>query len=273
MKIAILYKINPGTIKFNKWHDGFTKAIDILKATYNDMQIQMINFYVNKNLELNNYDIVMIKWGFGSDMQHYAKNYFESKGKKCKIGLFISSIIKPTDNDLKFFDLLFYETEWYKQYAGLNRHKNIYHAFGIDTAVMKKMPEVEKKYDIIFVGAISKHKRPLNILKKEGTKLAVGFLEDNELVTKLKADGVNVINFVTFDNLAKLYNMSKCCYVPCTVDGGGERAVLEARACGINVLIENDNAKLKELIKSPLYDSHYYANQIRKGFLNTIKLK
>ena len=36
-------------------------------------------------------------------------------------------------------------------------------------------------------------------------------------------------------------------YIPSTVQGGGERAVLEAKACGVVVRVEEDNPKLKEL--------------------------
>ena len=34
MKICILYRVPDGTIKYTRWHDGFTKAISILQKTY-----------------------------------------------------------------------------------------------------------------------------------------------------------------------------------------------------------------------------------------------
>lgn len=37
-------------------------------------------------------------------------------------------------------------------------------------------------------------------------------------------------------------------YVSDNVLGGGERAVLEARSLGVNVIIEDDNPKLKEVV-------------------------
>jgi hypothetical protein len=51
-------------------------------------------------------------------------------------------------------------------------------------------------------------------------------------------------------------------YVPDDVFGGGERAVLEARSLGVQVAIEDDNPKLKELLTSPIYDHVYYAQQL-----------
>lgn len=43
---------------------------------------------------------------------------------------------------------------------------------------------------------------------------------------------------------------------------GGERVVLEARQLGVDVQIEGDNPKLKELLSSPVYDHSYYAEQL-----------
>lgn len=268
MKIAILYYISPGSIKYKKWHDGFTKAIDILRKD-DFFQIKMINFFDDSNIELNDFDIVMIKWGFGSTMQNYAQHYFKLKTKKCKIGLFISSIRQPTDHEMKFYDILFYETDWYKNYAKLNNHPHTYHAFGIDTDIMKFQSE-QKKYDYIFVGNITEHKRPLNLINKKGKKLVVGFLENKNIINELKKNDIEVLDFVEYSELAKLYNMSNNCYVPCKIDGGGERAVLEARSCGINVEIENDNKKLSELLESDIWDSVYYSNQIKRGLMDLI---
>ena len=268
MKIAILYHIPNNSIKYEKWHDGFTKAIELLKKD-SLLEIDMINFFDKTDIELNNYNFVFIKWGFGSSMQSYCQKYFSQKGKKCKIGIFISSIKIPTTNDINFFDILFYETEWYKNYANLNRHSNIYHAFGIDTQVMRNL-NIQKKYDYIFVGNVTDYKRPEKLIEKPGNKLVVGFLDNKKTVDELKLNGIEVKNFVEYNELSKLYNASRICYVPCRVDGGGERAVLEARACGLKVEIENDNKKLLELLNSDIYDSHYYANKIKRGIFDII---
>ena len=55
------------------------------------------------------------------------------------------------------------------------------------------------------------------------------------------------------------------CYVPCTLHGGGDRCVLEARACGIDVKIENDNEKLKELTECKIFSHIDYAEMIENG--------
>lgn len=265
MKIAIIYKIYKlqNMNKYNNWHDGFTKAIDVLKKIYD---ITMINFYDNQQINYNNYDLILIKEGFNSLICQSVYKYFKINEKKCKIGLLISaSNLIPNDLTLKFFDILFYETYWFYNYANLKRHSCTIHAFGIDTDVMKSFENTEKKYDIIFIGSITKHKRPEKLFNLEGKKIVIGSNDDNELKNKLIENNIEVINFVPYKELANYYNLSKICYVPCEIHGGGERAVLEARACGINVKIEDDNMKLKELINSPIYDSSYYAQQIEKG--------
>ena len=51
--------------------------------------------------------------------------------------------------------------------------------------------------------------------------------------------------------------------MPDDVLGGGERAVLEARALGVRAVVEPDNPKLAELLGSPVYDHAYCAAQLR----------
>ena len=259
LRLCIIYNINKkNSIKYEKWTDGFTSAINILKSKY---KIDMINSSNNNKINFNNYDIIFFKESFNGNMYKKYKNKIKNKIK----GLFISSSNKiPTDNDLKLYHILFYETYWYYNYANLLRHKYSYHAFGVDTNIMKQK-ECVKKYDVIFVGNIISYKRPLNILKESGNKICLGFKTDNSLVSELTKNNVVVKDFIQYNDLANYYNSSKLCYVPCTIHGGGERSVLEARACGVPVKIEDDNLKLKELLESQIYSSVYYSNQIDFG--------
>jgi len=256
--ICIVFGIPPSQIvKYSNWKDGFTGAIDILKKKF---KITMVNARDNKNIDFRPFDIIFFKEGFNGAYYNKYKNSITNKKK----GLFISCSNQiPNDVDLNIYDVLFYETHWYYTYANLKRHKNAYHAFGINTQVMKPI-DIKKEYDVIFVGAITSYKRPLNILKHPGKKICLGVNSDNRLVEKLKSSGVEVREFLEYDDLSIFYNKSKLCYIPCELHGGGERAVLEARACGINVEIEPDNHKLKELLTSPIYSSEYYADQIEK---------
>jgi glycosyltransferase involved in cell wall biosynthesis len=162
------------------------------------------------------------------------------------------------------YHILFYETYWYYNYAKLDRHPHAFHAFGVDTSVMRPV-NLEKKYDVLFVGDITEHKRPLKILEKTGKKLCVGFKSKPELCQQLELGGVEIMDFIKYEELAILYNSSKSCFIPCVTHGGGERAVLEARACGVPVEICSDNPKLAELMTSQIYNSEYYAKQLYNG--------
>lgn len=261
MKFLILYRINKGHFKYKNWTDGFTQTINLLKGIYD---IDMINAKDNLTINFSIYDIVFFKESFEGKIY---KRYKSSLDKKNKVGLIISSsAIRPTDKQLKIYDLLFYETFWYYNYARLNRHNNAYHAFGIDTNIMKNL-NIEKEYDVIFVGAICDYKRPLKILNIDGKKLCIGTKCDEKIENELKINNVEVLDFVSWEELAIYYNKSKLCYIPCNLHGGGERAVLEARACGVPVKIEDDNPKLKELCESEIYTIAYFSKQIEKGIL------
>lgn len=268
MKILILYDIKKGSIKYDNWHDGFTKAIELLKKDI-FFNVEMMNINDNSHPNLNIYDFVFIKWGFGSCMQNYAEKYFQNNTKKCKLGIFISSIRIPTDREIQLYDILYYETEWYRKYANLDRHRYIYHAFGIDTDIMNEEPKPIKKYDYIYVGNINAEKDAEKLLNKNGKRIAVGFKSDKSIVNKFLDNGINVVDFVEYRDLVKLYNASRVCYIPCSINGGGERAVLEARSCGLTIEIEN-NEKLKELLTCDIYDSKYYCEKIKRGIFDVI---
>lgn len=264
MNICIIYNIPNTSIKYTSWHDGFTKAIDILKKTFN---IDMINSHDKHIIDFQKYNLVFFKESFNGKIYNAYKSQLTEKNK---LGLFISSSnIIPNQQELKIYDILFYETKWYYNYAKLNRHPNAYHAFGIDTEIMKPSEE-EKEYDVIFVGNLCNYKRPLMLLNLPGKKVCLGFKTDKLIMKKLSDNNVEIIEFIEYSKLSKYYNKSKMCYIPTTLHGGGERAVLEARSCGIPVKIEDDNPKLKELIESEIYSSQYYANQIEKAFYNSI---
>jgi len=259
MKLLILYSIPKNHFKYEKWTDGFTQTINILKTSYD---IDLVNSKDNLTIDFNTYDIVFFKESFEGKIY---KKYQQQLVLKNKIGLIISaSNIIPTDSQLKIYDLLFYETYWYCTYAKLNRHKNAYHAFGVDTNIMKKI-NTNKEFDVIFVGAICEYKRPLHILNIPGTKVCIGTKSDKSIELNLRKNDVHIKDFVSHEELAILYNKSNLCYIPCKTHGGGERAVLEARACGIPVKIEDDNFKLKELCECNIYTVEYYASQLKLG--------
>ena len=99
------------------------------------------------------------------------------------------------------------------------------------------------------------------------------YLNDIEksVVEYLESHNVTVLPMLPYEDLMKrlkiLKNQSKIknIYVPDSNFDGGERSVLEGRALGINVVVEEDNPKLQELLTSPIYDHRYYADQLMLG--------
>ena len=72
---------------------------------------------------------------------------------------------------------------------------------------------------------------------------------------------------VDWGDMMALVASSSNVLVPDDWRGGGERAVLEARACGVTVLVAEDNPKLQSLREGPLYTTLYYAGQLELGLL------
>ncbi len=70
---------------------------------------------------------------------------------------------------------------------------------------------------------------------------------------RLRDAGVVVRDPVSFAALNELYNSAASVYVPAPVFGGGERAVLEARAAGAAVEVEADNPKLQVTRSSSVF--------------------
>lgn len=56
---------------------------------------------------------------------------------------------------------------------------------------------------------------------------------------------------------------SKMVYIPASLQGGGKRAVWEAKACGVPVEVAEDNPKLLELASSPVENQEDYAHAIQ----------
>ena len=109
------------------------------------------------------------------------------------------------------------------------------------------------------------------MIAKNGTKLVVGEIQkDNwqesfDIISDLLLAGVGISDMLYPTKLRNIYNCSETVYVPADINGGGERCVLEARACGRPVDVEEDNLKLKELVDGPIFDQHYYAKELKKG--------
>ncbi len=249
------------------WADGLWAALEILK---NDFDVKKVNLHEGTEGLMEDCNF-MLGWGaFGSRVDATLQL---AEGKK---GLCIAgNTFPPTGADK--YDVLFYETKWYRPQIGF--HRNIVQAFGINTDIYFDYP-IQKPivWDYLGVGAFATWKRWEKIIDKKGLKMVIGEYQDNNsiesdyIITKLISNHVMVSNMVTPYNLSNIYNWSRTVYIPADINGGGERAVLEAKACGCKVEIEDDNPKLKELLNLDKIPSHVdYALKLVEGITSCLQ--
>lgn len=236
--------------------DGLWGAINILGYDKYNIGDDIPNF--------EDYDFLLGHGAFHSKVDMLLRTLPNKKG------LCIGGNVNKQDTDC--YDVLFYETEWVKDF--LNLKGNLVHAFGINSEIFNKDDMTLHRYraiDTLSVGSFAKWKRHEKIINEKGNRVVIGEIQkDNktesmEIINELLSKGVGVIPQMSTERLARYYQNAKCVYVPADIYGGGERAVLEARASGCIVKIEEDNPKLKELIDSPLWDEQYYAKQLKLG--------
>ena len=232
-------------------HDGLWAALKLLENSYQ----------VNYNGK-GKADFTLGWGGFQSEVDEYVR---AQQGPK---GLCIGGNAFAPENMFDY-DVLFYETEWYR--PNIEKHPNIYHAFGINGDIFKYQHTRKKYWDWLGVGAFASWKRWDKMTFRKGRRLVVGhYQEDNEdesieIVKTLLRNGVMVSPKVTSEEIVNLYYASQRIYIPANIMGGGERAVWEARACGCPVIVEEDNPKLLEMTENVVRDHLYYYKQLVKG--------
>jgi len=251
------------------WMDGLSQAIDLLGKEHTVTKWNLSN---EKGLPHESYDSV-IAWGaFGSkpDMLVRANMVHAKKKLLCLAG---NATAVPTD---KVYDVIFYETEWVKNNYLKDVKGELIHAFGINSQLFNQTPgnlnmPVPMIFDYLGVGSFSSWKRWEKMAEKTGIRMVMGEYqlgneaESLQIIRNLIRGNVWVSNSVNPFWLSTFYNASRCIYIPATLEGGGERSVLEARASGTKVEIESDNPKLQELLECPIWDEFYYVNQLKKG--------
>ncbi len=269
-RIAVVYSIPKDSPRLNTWNDGFVNALNLMQSEFEIDWLNIETDDISKCL-LESYDFLLVKsnWGWGPD-KFLRENYGDLNVKK---GLAVAGVsIPPSFHEMMYYDVLWYETNWYKRV--LLNHPNIYHGFGINKNALQPL-ERDIKYDYIMIGAFLAHKRMHLVEKLEGRILVIGEEYDNEysrsLVKRLETmPNVDIKPFVEYSKLNIYLAMARTLYIPATLNGGGERAILEARHCGLDILIEKDNCKLKEIKEAPIWDSMYYADQLIKGISSVL---
>lgn len=256
------------------WKDGLYAAVELLKNDFDLFKYNLRDPHIDRDLP--SWPDFVLGWGgFKSPVDDYVSK-FDTREHITK-GLCLGGYAGYQGQK---YDIIFYETEWTNTWLKEQEYQGkTMHAFGVNTDIFKPVEiSIEAKiWDYLTVGAFSSWKRQDLLLVKQGLKLAVGEIQKNNLsesidiIGNLLFGGCMVSDMVKPGMLAMIYNMSNTIYVPANLVGGGERAVLEARACGRKVEVESDNPKLQELLTSPIWDQKYYAEQLKKGILECIK--
>lgn len=265
-KVLFIYSMEQG----KPWMDGLWAALNLLEDDFN---LERWNMKTGEgkgdNHDYHELDFVL-GWGaFGSPVDEYIREQVSGVPS----GLCIAGVGEFQDG----YDAYFYETEWYKE-AHIPEGVYAVHAFGTNTELYAE-PDMAWPVinDYLGVGALADWKRWDLMGKKEGRRMVIGhYQKGNEqeslrIARNLLVDGVMVSPEKEPLELLSYYWTAQRVYIPANIVGGGERAVLEARACGCEVVVEDDNPKLGELITSPIFDHNYYAKQLRKGIGEVIK--
>lgn len=265
MRINVLYAVPPTSIKFRDWHDGFTAAMSQIAREH---EVAWLNVHpMLKQLpsaaEILDCDFLLVKSNFGwiPDVAYVDA----AKTATClpRVGLMISGSNPPATRDFDRFDVLYYETTWMRPFV--QGHPRALHAFGIDTDVMHPTG-TERDVDWLMVGRPAVFKHPEVLTSRPGYRMLVGETHGaEETVRALRGAGVEVRDFMTYPELAQVYNRTKTLIMAADLHGGGERAILEARACGCAVDLVSENPKLRTVVEGPIHDHHYYASQLLRG--------
>lgn len=265
MRINVVHALPRTSSAFGKDEDGFSAAMRVLADRHD---VRWVNVHPanpdhrKQRSLICDADVVLVRSDWGWYPDRAAAAALARTARPCAL-LIAGSSRPPTLRQQLRYDALLFETPWYAQFV--TEHPFAVRAFGIDTDVMRDLGR-SRDIDHLFVGRLASFKRPLRLLDKLGRRVAVGDFASapEQVVRSLTDDGVELIDHVSQEELAQLYNRSRSVFVPCELQGGGERAVLEGRACGCSVEIADDNPKLASLLDLPLNSQHDYAREIER---------
>lgn len=250
------------------WLDGLNSALHCLEQDFDIQWYNMAKLPPEKPMDS---DFILGWGGFNSRVDNFIQQ-IETKKK----GLCIAGNAFPYSGQK--YDVLFYETNWVRDFLNLTSiNTKIVKAFGVNTDIFNEIDFMTPVvFDYIGVGAFATWKRWEKMKDKKGLRIVVGEYQQNndqesgEIVKDLVKNGVMVSGMVHPLDLANLYHWSSTLYMPADIYGGGERTILEARACNLMVEIEDDNPKLQELLLCKIPSHLDYALKLKEGLMSVL---
>jgi len=234
MKLTFVYKMED-----DYWNDGLKRAIDVLGESWN---VRKQNGYWKPYIT----DFILVWGAFGSNQDSWICDLPFKKGICVAGGL----IDHP---NVHKYDVVFVETKWHqREFRKIGINAKV--AFGTNTDLFYNMG-MPRTIDYLYPAAFALWKRHEKFLEHMGSKVAVGYIQpgghEKECYERcIEHPETTVLPRVKPDVLAWLYNQAKSVAIPSTINGGGERTVLEALACGCEVSVASDNPKLRELLST-----------------------
>ena len=265
--VNLAYAIPPHSRKATLWRDGFTAALELLGARFDVRWLNLHPSHPDQEAALERLpdcDVLLVNSNWRWIVDRLVRRRLGRS--RPPLALRIAGVGKPPRRRrMRFYDVLFYETPWYE--PRIARHPRRIHAFGVDTRVMRPTPDAPRDVDWLSVGALKPYKRHELLGSHTGRRVVVGDSvgADPDTVAALEEAGIELHDFGSYEDLAGWYRRSRNVLVGCTTEGGGERSLFEARACGARVHMPGDNPKLEQLRNAPLWDHHYYAEQLTEG--------
>lgn len=268
---------------FPFWNDGLKAALDVLRNKY-QWEIDILNTSKPEDINTEGYDVGLFWGALAKDIHKF--KYFD-KQVLCFAG-------GPTFTpNIHNFDLIFAESRVdlldFKRFG-----KNTIQAFGTNTSLFKPMLQ-PKIFSYIYPAAFARWKhhekfaefisKELGVLSEQTEDLegydlmipalAVGYMQpdewEKECYEVCQQNGIMVMPWVPYEAMPYLINSSEKLYVGASEVGGCQRAILEAVACGVPVVVDSDSNKLQELSKLTREDvlkdwsEFSYAKKLKEG--------
>lgn len=272
MKLLFVYDLPPEHELF--WQDGLWAALVELRK---DWDIEYLNIQLYRDwkerIVKTTADFTL---GWGSPTSpHFLPIYAKlSKGGWCFGGGDINN------ENLEKLGVVFVENQ-----SQLIK-PNFRHAFGTNTDLFfdRNQPKI---IDALYPAAFAnwKHQEVFAQYCQENNLkgLAVGYIQkDNlaesmELINECISRGVAVMDWIPYQSLALLYNMSKEVIITADASGGCERAILEAKASSVPLKVISTSQKLLDLARlseaevREKWNHLEYARKLKEGILEIWK--
>uniref|UniRef100_A0A7S4P4Q0 Uncharacterized protein n=1 Tax=Guillardia theta TaxID=55529 RepID=A0A7S4P4Q0_GUITH len=264
---------------------GFRRALELLEQEHAmivhrfNIADEQVRPTLEQEISRKRFSFIFAKGCWHTPVDKYMRSrILRLKPKSMKAGLFPAcSSAPPPDEETGepislVYDVIYYDKLWLR--GTFSHHPLAIHAFGVDAgktfrASGNQRSGGPKLFDYVSVGIFAPWKRHENILDKNGSRLVVGYgwrpQESSEVISALFSGGVAVWQNLHPSKMCLLYMNTEKLLMAANELGGGERVILEARACGLpaqDIEVAADNHKILEFLDGPIYNASYYSSQV-----------